>query len=831
MANISPASYRWSLRVLLLVCTCILASVAAIGQSRFTVSGEVRDAASGESLPGANIFARDLLKGTTSNTYGFFSLTLPAQEESLTVVVSFVGFRAWMRRVGTTRDTTFVVNLEPITDVLDEVEVIGEREVNITDNPRMGVVDMPIEQLKKIPALLGEVDVIKALQLLPGVQSGSEGSSGLYVRGGGPDQNLILLDGAPVYNASHLFGFFSVFNADALKNVELTKGGFPARYGGRLSSVLDISMKEGNLNEFAGQGSVGIVASKLTLEGPIRKGRTSFLISGRRTYVDLLARPIIARQNAKNDFDDTDAVGGYFFYDVNAKVNHILSPSDRLYASLYAGRDRFYYRERQNGTGGSPDTYRRLDSGLDWGNVTSTVRWNHLFTNTLFSNTIATFSDYNFDVTGEEDQEDIILNETRRTSYYLRYFSGIRDLGLRTDFDFVPVPEHYIRFGASTTTHRFSPGALHYKSEETDVAPDDTTFTPSDPVNAIESAIYLEDDWTAGPVIRVNYGVHASMFNVEGRRYSSLQPRLSARAFVTADWSVKASFASMAQYIHLLTNSGVGLPTDLWLPATDRVRPQRAWQAAVGVAHNRSRQGIEASVEGYYKEMSNLIEYRPGSDYIGIDQDWQDKVAVGNGRAYGLELLVHKKRGATTGWFGYTLSWSDRLFDELNDGKRFPYRYDRRHDISLVVSRDFGRGRSFSLTWVLGTGNAITLPVAVIPDVDTDLRNRVYNAGFYSYGSGFIYGERNGYRVRSYHRLDLGFNFEKDKRWGRRTISLGAYNTYNRKNPFYVYVDEIGDFDNATQTFTTTRRLKQVTLFPIIPSVSYLFEFGRGARR
>ncbi|MEM1095549.1 MAG: TonB-dependent receptor, partial [Bacteroidota bacterium] len=397
----------------------------------------------------------------------------------------------------------------------------------------------------------------------------------------------------------------------------------------------------------------------------------------------------------------------------------------------------------------------------------------------------------------------------------LRYFSGIRDWSGRIDFDYVPRPEHYIRFGASAIAHRFSPGASQFESEDA-FERVDTTFAPSPPIDAGEFAAYIEDDMTLGSRLKVNAGLHASALTVGDEVYTSLQPRLSTRFFVTADWALKASFASMAQYIHLLTNSGIGLPTDLWLPATERVPPQRAWQAAAGVARTFPERGLEFSIEGYYKAMRNLIEFKPGANFIGIDTDWQDKVEIGEGWSYGAEVFLQKQTGRVSGWLGYTLSWTDRQFDNLNEGIRFPYRYDRRHDISAVVNYEWKANRTLSASWVYGTGNAITLPIALHAG-----RQGPHVGSF----GGFlddvqVYTDRNGYRMRAYHRLDIGINFTKKKRWGERTLSIGAYNTYNRRNPFYIYLGE-----ESTGPFTRERVFKQVSLFPIIPSFNYSFTF------
>ena len=439
----------------------------------------------------------------------------------------------------------------------------------------MSSISVPIDQIKSLPAFLGEVDVMKVLQLLPGVQSGSEGSSGLYVRGGGPDQNLILLDGVPVYNASHLFGFFSVFNSDAINNVQLIKGGFPARYGGRLSSVIDISMKEGNMKEFHGEGSIGLIASKLTLEGPIAKEKTSFIVSARRTYIDLIARPLI---KASTDGDETV---GYYFYDVNAKINHKFSDKDRLYLSAYLGDDKGYsfYKDEYDRT-----KYEE-EVALRWGNITSALRWNHVYNPKLFSNLTLTYSRYRFNTLAEEKEETINSNGDK-SSYYFKwlYQSGINDLAAKIDFDFIPAPNHYIRFGANAIYHTFSPGALNVKEDVVI----DTTLGASK-TYALEYAAYVEDDFDITRWLKVNAGLHFSAFQVNDQWYTSLQPRLATRFLLTDELSLKASYVKMTQYIHLLTNSGIGLPTDLWVPATEKIKPQQAHQVALGLARNFKR--------------------------------------------------------------------------------------------------------------------------------------------------------------------------------------------------------------------------------------------------
>ncbi len=688
--------------------------------------------------------------------------------------------------------------------MLDEVVITAAEAEKIQEITQMSTISVPIEQIKSLPAFLGEVDVLKTLQLLPGVQSGNEGTSGLYVRGGGPDQNLILLDGVPVYNASYLFGFFSVFNADAINNVQLIKGGFPARYGGRLSSVIDISMKEGNMKEFHGEGSIGIIASKLTLEGPIVKDKTSFIISGRRTYLDLLARPLIKAQT------DGDEVVGYYFYDVNAKINYRFSNRDRLFLSTYLGDDHFYarykYENQQNGVTLEDED----EAGLRWGNITSALRWNHIFTPKLFSNTTLTYSRYRFDIS--EDYRYEYLNDTTNQIMVdrglSRYLSGIEDYAAKIDFDYLPAPQHSVRFGASAIHHTFRPGALNYQYDDASYGESLDTLIGAQQTRAVEFAAYAEDDIELSRQLKFNVGVHFSGFRVNDEFYTSVQPRVAGRYLLNEQLSFKASYVQMAQFIHLLTNSGIGLPTDLWVPATEQVKPQTSQQGALGVAYNW-RSGYEVSVESYYKTMNNLIEYKEGASFIDVNQDWQDKVTVGDGRSFGLELLVQKKQGRTTGWLGYTLSRTDRQFPELNFGKRFPYKYDRRHDISLAVVHAWKEKIDLSFSWVFGTGNAISLPTAIYSGAS---RPNYYSNDIY------YYGERNSYRMQAYHRLDGSITFKKKTRWGERQWVLGVYNAYNRRNPFYLYLD-------ASQDPGRNAEFKQVSLFPIIPSFSYRFKF------
>lgn len=778
-----------------LLLALILFSGFSFGQN-YTISGYLTDVESGETVIGGAVYERKSGSGVTSNEYGFYSITLPS--DSVDLVYTVMGMTSVRSNFYLSSDTTINVQFEP-EGYLDAFEVTDKTQVQ--DGTEMGTVDLSMEKVKNLPALMGEKDVMKTIQLLPGVQGGTEGSSGIYVRGGGPDQNLILLDGVPVYNANHLFGFFSVFNADAINSVKLVKGGFPARYGGRLSSVIDIRMKEGNMKEFHGEGSVGVISSKLTLEGPIKKDQTSFLISARRTYIDLLAQPIIRAQG--------DGIrAGYFFYDVNGKINHKINDKNRLYFSAYNGNDKAYLTDKNSYTNNGIKYTDRQDAELKWGNWITALRWNHQLSNKTFMNVTATHSRYRFLVGAAFEETEEENGNTEQTKFSYTYTSGIFDWGGKVDFDFVPTADHHIKYGAGYIYHTFRPGVNQFASNFGG-SEQDTTFGNKD-LYSHEFNIYIEDDWKINDRLKVNIGYHHSAFISANKFYQVPQPRISARYRLNEESSLKASYSRMAQYLHLLTNPGIGLPTDLWLPVTDTIPPQLSDQVAVGYARTFKKQ-YEFSVEAYYKTMENIIEYKDGASFLGSDQDWQTLVEIGRGWSYGGEILLEKKEGKTTGWIGYTLSWTERQFDNLNFGKKFPYRYDRRHDIGLAVTHKFNDKVDVGMVWVYGTGNAVTLGLERYNPA-----HNYFNLGSFGYGQVTHIEERNNYRMPSYHRLDLGVNLHKEKKWGEATWSIGIYNVYNRQNPFYL------DFGTNNQGNTV---LYQYSLFPIIPSVSYSFKF------
>ncbi len=787
--------------------------VSVMFPQKFTISGTVEDKNTGERLLNANIYDPDTYRGSVSNNYGFFSITLPSGD--LNLRCSYVGYESMDISFSLSRDTLINFVLEPIIN-LDEIVISAQKARSAVRSSQMGMTELSSQTIKSLPVLFGEVDVLKALQLLLGVQSGSEGTSGIYVRGGGPDQNLILLDGVPVYNANHLFGFFSVFNPDAIQSVKLIKGGFPARFGGRLSSVLDIRMKDGNNKKFQAEGSVGIISSKLTVEGPILKDKTSFIVSARRTYLDVLARPFITLANGSSD---EKIAGGYYFYDMTAKVNHRFSDKSRLFLSSYMGRDKAYLNVKDKGG----DYTGKGEFGLGWGNITTALRWNYILTPKLFSNTTLTYSKYNFltEMKSEEEEKGELTE-----MFEMGYDSGIRDFAGKIDFDYLPTPKHSIKFGYNHIYHIFSPGVTIFRMDEENMnEPVDTTFG-NEEIQAHEYALYAEDDWEIGTRFKVNLGLHYSGFLVDDSSYSALQPRISLRYLITENLSMKAAYTHMNQYIHLLTNSTIGMPTDLWVPSTAVIKPQKSIQYALGLAYE-IQDGIEISLEGYYKTMANLIEYKEGSSFFSFSDDWQDKLEFGEGEAYGGELLIRKQFGKTTGWLGYTLAWSNRKFENISFGEWFPYRYDRRHDISIVLNHKIKENIAIGVTWVYGTGNAVTLPLekynelggiswgGFVEDGAKPDDEHLYYVNMIDY-----FEKRNSYRMPAYHRLDIGVNFVKDTKWGERTWSFGVYNAYNRKNPFFLTFDtEYNDYNEPPLTV-----LKQYSLFPIIPSISYSFK-------
>lgn len=777
----------------------VLFHLSAHAQHQFTLSGYVSDALSGEKLIQASIYETGKLQGTVSNTYGFYSITLP--EGNYEIVFSYIGFKTVMKQIELNSNLELNVMMTASEGEIEEITVTGQVVKRKFDNSQMSMENLSMKTVESLPLFFGETDIMKYLQLMPGVQSGSEGTSGLYVRGGTPDQNLIIIDGVPVYNASHLFGFFSVFNSDALKDVSLYKGGFPARFGGRLSSVVDVRMKEGNEKELHGGAQVGLIAAKFYLDGPLVKDKTAFHISARRTYSDLITKPL------SSSLSDGDDKMGYFFYDLNAKINHKFSEDSRLYLSAYFGRDKADIDSDYSYTDGSCDYVDNFNSQLYWGNITTALRWNYVFNRKLFLNTTLTYSDYLFNTTQNSYYSTNWNGERTFEDYSYTYKSGITDWSAKFAFDWYPAPQHDVKFGGDYIYHTFNPGVDVYSFTENNAEPFQHANTQGN-VYADEFRAYVEDNFEIGHRLNANAGVHVSAFRPNNTWYTSFEPRFSMSYLLTHALSFNLSYARMQQYLHLLSNSTIGLPTDLWLPATQRVKPQMSQQYATGLVYGGFKK-VELSAEAYYKKMENVIEYTEGASFFSVSANWEDLVVSGQSKAYGVELMAKKDIGKTTGWVGYTWAKTERQFDELNFGNWFPAKYDRRHDVSIVFTHKFSDKFDIGATWVYGTGNAMNLPTQYINVIDEDgVRTSDYLVGYLD--------QRNSYRMPAYHRLDFGMNFNKQKKHGVRTWNVSVYNVYSRQNPYYLYLEQKRDGSYA---------LNQVSLFPIIPSVSYIFKF------
>ncbi len=775
----------------------IISNITA--QNKYTISGYIKDASSGESLYGATVYIPSIQKGVVSNQYGFYSLTLPQGDYLLKA--SFIGYKDFEKNIHLNKNIELNIELEKNAFVTKTIVVKSKRPDENVKEVRMSTVKIPVEEIKTIPVVFGEVDVLKTIQLLPGVQSGGEGSAGFYVRGGGPDQNLIILDDAVVYNAAHLFGFFSVFNGDAVKDVNLIKGGMPTKYGGRLSSVLDITMKEGNMKEYHAEGGIGIIASRLTVEGPIKKDTASFMISGRRTYADIFMHALAPKgSKAKTT--------GYYFYDLNTKVNYKFSNKNRLYLSGYFGRDVFSF----DGMGGA------FRANIPWGNATTTLRWNHLFSSQLFMNTTAVYSNYHFEFGAVQND------------FEMKLLSGIQDASIKADFTYLPDVRHKINFGAQYIFHDFKPQSFSAKVG-------DTEYSIGEGVNqyANEAALYISDDFDVTEKFKIHVGLRPTLFQQIGPfdryvvgtlgniidtihykpwqnvvTYVRAEPRLIGRYTLNSKSSIKASYTQNYQYVHMASISSASMPTDLWVPSSTRVLPQFSEQYAVGYFRNFMDNEIETSVEAYYKNMKHQIEYKDGAypgENAGGNED--NSFVFGSGESYGVELFIRKNSGRFTGWIGYTLSKTTKMFPDLNEGKPFPAKYDRRHDLSIVANYTINDKFTASAVFVYATGNAVTLPVAYY---------------MIDYRMVVEYMARNSYRMEPYHRLDLSVTYTpkpNKKRKFKSYWNFSIYNVYNHQNPYFIYFDQEGNFYDGS----LVTKAYQVSLFPIIPSITWNFKF------
>ena len=766
-------------------------------QQKFTLSGYIKDASNGEALIGATIYAKEIKKGTTSNTYGFYSLTV--EKGIYTIEITYMGYKPYTQTIEFSKNQTVDIEMESTAIQVQGTVVVAARNNDNVSTTNMGTTLVPIESIKKMPAFFGEVDLVKTIQLLPGIQSAGEGSTGYYVRGGGLDQNLVLLDNAIIYNLGHLFGFFSIFNADAIRSVEMIKGGMPANFGGRLSSVLNVTMKEGNMKRYEVDGGIGIVFTRLNVQGPIVKDKASFLFTARRTYIDALVQPFLDSSNPMKGLK-------FYFYDLNGKMNWKINDKHRIFLSGYYGTDTYGFKGEDIA----------MDARFYWGNAAGSFRWNYNINSKLFLNTSAMISDFAFNA-------DIAYGNM----YKLGMKSGIRDYVFNSELTYLPVAGNILKTGINYTFHHLTPG-----SYEIQMGSDFNIPTPFI-LNAHEWAVFVNDEIDLSDEIRLNAGLRASYYEHTGpytsyvsdnvghiidstvyklgdkiKGYQGWEPRLSLRFAIDKDLSIKASYTYNYQYLHQVALSSISLPTDEWILSSTEIKPQQGSQYSIGFYKNMKNNMYELSVEAYYKDMKNLTEYREGySPFTIIMQTLDRQYTQGEGYSYGLEFLLNKTMGKLTGWIGYSLAWSKRQFAELNGGKAFYAKNDRRHDVSISLSYDILPNLTTSIVWVYATGNTMTVPI-----------------GFYFVDYNMIteYSSKNAYRVPPYHRMDISINWtiRRTERF-EHGLNFSVYNVYNRRNPFFI---SIGSRMN-TDKMEIQNTAYQMSLFPILPSLSWNFKF------
>lgn len=771
------------------------------------VSGHIKEKGSGEALPYAHIAVPGYNIGSHSNVHGFFSIKLP-QNHSLLLIITAIGYTRDSVWLHTDKNIELALNLVPSVHLLSGITIDSKSDIDLGSiSPR----NMDIKFVKTAPALMGEKDVFKTLQLLPGVQTQTEGFNALYVRGGDPSQNLILLDEAPIYNANHIFGLFSPFNGDAIKNLSFWKGGFPARYGDRASSVIDLQMKDGNIEEYHGEGGIGLISSRFTFEGPLVKDRSSFLVSTRRTYLDLFTRPFMSDDN----------VAAYRFYDFNFKINYQLDSKNRIYVSSFLGNDKLIISEevaRQSSNFSSK-------SLMQWGNKTGTIRWHHIPNQKIFMNITLLYS--NFNNVLEDMYKSQVDNPLNKHSIFS---SSINDFSTKLDIDFFASNSHTIKTGISSTHHSYKPFDL---VEKINVGSINTTVFPK--YWTIENAIYAEDTWQPTEKTQFNFGLRASSLIADDDFYFNLAPRVNLAQSIWGGYLIGASYTSTYQYVHLLSNTGVGLSSDLWVPASKDAPPQRSKQFTIGLSKDFVKAGLKVSLEGYRKYMDNIVNYQEGANFLELtdnDQNfnWKDKIAIGTGTSFGTEFQIQKNSGRLTGWLAYTIAWTSHQFDEINNGRPFYPVFDSRHNIGVLALFKASNRISISGSWSYHSGNALSVPSGFYYANFSDgfAPGTTYKDGMIvvNTSSAYIelvpyYGAKNNFRADPFHRLDVSTSFSKEKKRWVRYWEFGIFNLYSRQNPFYYYIERKNDFVNNGQRIV----LKKKSLFPIVPSISYSIKF------
>jgi len=786
----------------------VLLITLSLTAQKVTLSGIVKDAANGETIAGAYIILKDSLSnappnGSVSNNSGFYSITV--DKGTYILNINYLGYKQISEFITIASNQKKNIEIEPAAIITDEIVVIGkaaDRNVSTVD---VGKMEMKIETIKTIPAFMGEVDVLKSIQLLPGIQQGSEGNSGFYVRGGNADQNLILLDETPIYNPGHLFGFFSIFNADALKNIEVIKSGMPANYGGRLASIIDVSQKEGNMKNYELDGGIGVIFARFTVQGPIKKNKASFIVSGRRTYIDWLIQPFLKK-------DSPFKGAKFYFYDLNAKFNIIINEKHRIYLGGYYGNDVYGFKSK-NGN---------VNSIFTWGNGAASVRWNFIISPKLFLNTSGTFCDYKF------------KTEMKQGVYNFGISSGIRDYSLKSELTFLPNPNHNTKFGVHYIFHTFFPSDYEVEAGQSN----NLTIPKSKPFFANELSIYANDEWNIMRWLKISYGLRYSHFSHIGnfkrfilddrlqildsilykpgqiaKQFNNAEPRISARFLIDSNTSIKTSYTLNYQYLHQISMATVSLPTDVWMPSTTFIKPQQGHQVSFGIFRNFYNNMFETYIDAYYKQMNNLTEYKDGLDFSFLQVNPDQILTQGKGYSWGVEFFLQKNTGRFTGFVGYTLSFTKRKFENLNNMNWFWAKYDRRHDVSISLNFEVIRNKlSLSAVWVFASGNTMTIPV-----------------GYYFFNGNLVteYSDRNAYRLPPYHRLDISANWNIVKRKHFETgLNISISNVYNRKNPFFIFYETTTIFDIEAQPpiFDMTTKAYKMSLFPIIPSINWNFK-------
>lgn len=765
------------------------------------ITGFVKDVTTQEALISASVYVVRLNMLVQTNESGYFSILLPDSDSIVELSFAAYGYRKQTKQVDLNQNkplTIYLVNA--LYNEMEAVEVSAER----VKKPEIGLIELPVKQLKQIPMIGGEADVIKAFQLMPGIQGGKEGTSGLYVRGGSPDQNLFLLDEIPLYYVSHIGGFVSTFDPNAINSIKLYKGGFPARYSGRLSSVIDIRMKDGNLKKRSGEIAVGLLSTKFQLDGPLGKDSSwTYLVSARRFNIDLFTR-ILSRIDSQGK-----SSAGYTFYDLNGKLVKRYKNNSKLSLTFYHGRDRIFMNGSQKMDEKNSTAYK-FKSNVKWGNLMGAVNYSIPLKKARFANfTLATTHfKYITDVNSRfsDKGSDALTNQTR-----FKFSSGVRDIILKSQVDLPHSKNYTVKLGMNNNYHFFTPGRIETKG----VTSSDTVIGDSK-IQAFENTLFIENQLNLSGAFSVNLGLNATAFSLKDKTFFSLQPRLFFNWSVLKNVSMQGGYSRMNQYMHYLSNSGAGLPSDLWIPVTKKLVPEISDQFNLGFTFAKNKFPFTLVLEGFYKNFSNLIDYKEGANLFSTEAIENKLVQHGKGKVYGIEVLVQKTIGKTTGWIAYTYSKNTRTFEMLNGGKTFPYKYDRTHDISIVVSHAFSERIQLTATWVYATGNALTLAQGKYNQIDLGAYYYSSKPQTFQQNEAHLYQGKNGYRMPAYHKLDVGINLSKKKPKGIRTWSFGLYNAYNQQNPFFLFYRK--NKNNEV-------KLNQLTLFPVIPSVGYSFVF------